>query len=58
LFVSKNWGAGGPATDIAVQALEMVKALERISLNIARKTGKPLEVLYLCRLPRFGMWRF
>jgi len=38
-------GAGGPASDIAIQAREMVKARERIAATIARQTGKPLEVV-------------
>ena len=31
------------ASDIAIQAREMVKARERIARTIARETGKPLE---------------
>ena len=38
-------GAGGQATDIAVQAREIVKARERIARTIARETGKPIEVV-------------
>ena len=33
------------ASDIAIQAREMVKARERIACTIARQTGKPLEVV-------------
>ena len=38
-------GAGGPASDIAIQAREIVKARERIARTIARETGKSLEVV-------------
>lgn len=36
-------GAGGPATDIAIQAREIVRAKERIAAVIARETGQTLE---------------
>jgi ATP-dependent Clp protease, protease subunit len=36
-------GAGGPATDIAIQAKEILRTRERIARVIARETGKPLE---------------
>ncbi|MCC7412752.1 MAG: ATP-dependent Clp protease proteolytic subunit [Gammaproteobacteria bacterium] len=36
-------GAGGPATDIAIQAKEILRTRERIARVIARQTGKPLE---------------
>ena len=36
-------GAGGQATDIAIQAREIVKARERIAAVISRETGQPLE---------------
>jgi ATP-dependent Clp protease protease subunit len=36
-------GAGGQATDIAIQAREIVKARERIAAVISRETGKPME---------------
>lgn len=36
-------GAGGPATDIAIQAREIVRAKERIAAVIARETGQPIE---------------
>jgi ATP-dependent Clp protease protease subunit len=42
LIHQPSGGAGGQATDIAVQAREIVKARERIARTIARETGKPL----------------
>jgi ATP-dependent Clp protease protease subunit len=36
-------GAGGPATDIAIQAREIIKTRERIARVIARQTGKDLQ---------------
>lgn len=36
-------GAGGSASDIAIQAQEIVKARERIAATIARETGQPLD---------------
>ena len=45
LIHQPSGGAGGPASDIAIQAREMVKARERIAGTIARQTGKPLEVV-------------
>lgn len=35
-------GAGGPATDIAIQAKEIIKTRERIAAIVARETGHPL----------------
>jgi len=35
-------GAGGPATDIAIQAKEILRTRERIARVIARQTGKEL----------------
>ena len=35
-------GVGGRATDIAIQARELVRARERIAATIARATGRPL----------------
>ena len=35
--------AGGPASDIAIHAQEIVKARERIAKTISRETGRPLE---------------
>lgn len=45
LIHQPSGGAGGPASDIAIQAQEIVKARERIARTIARETGKPLEVV-------------
>jgi ATP-dependent Clp protease protease subunit len=42
LIHQPSGGAGGPATDIAIQAREIVKARERIARVIARETGRPL----------------
>jgi ATP-dependent Clp protease protease subunit len=36
-------GAGGPATDIAIQAREIVKIRERMARLIARETGQTVE---------------
>ncbi|MDG9667348.1 ATP-dependent Clp protease proteolytic subunit [Hahella sp. CR1] len=36
-------GAGGPASDIAIQAKEILRARERIAHVVARQTGKPFE---------------
>ena len=36
-------GAGGPATDIAIQAKEIIKTRERIAKVIARQTGQSLQ---------------
>jgi ATP-dependent Clp protease protease subunit len=36
-------GAGGQATDVAIQAKEMLRTRERIARVIARETGQPLE---------------
>ncbi|MES2717782.1 MAG: ATP-dependent Clp protease proteolytic subunit [Pseudomonadota bacterium] len=36
-------GAGGQATDIAIQAREIVRTRERLARIIARETGQPLE---------------
>ena len=43
LIHQPSGGAGGQATDIAIQAREIVKARERIAAVIARETGQPLE---------------
>jgi len=45
LIHQPSGGAGGQATDIAIQAQEIVKARERIAHEIARETGKPLDVV-------------
>jgi ATP-dependent Clp protease, protease subunit len=36
-------GAGGPATDIAIQAKEIIRTRERIARVTARETGTPYE---------------
>ena len=38
-------GAGGQATDIAIQAKEILRTRERIAKVIARQTGKPLATV-------------
>ncbi|WKB51487.1 ATP-dependent Clp protease proteolytic subunit [Eleftheria terrae] len=43
LIHQPSGGAGGPASDIAIQAREIVKARERIARVIARETGQPLD---------------
>lgn len=45
LIHQPSGGAGGSASDIAIQAQEIVKARERIARTIARATGKPFEVV-------------
>lgn len=45
LIHQPSGGSGGPASDIAIQAREIVKARERIARTIARETGKPLEMV-------------
>eukprot|EP01137_Pigoraptor_chileana_P012183 Opistho-2@64252 len=42
LIHQPSGGAGGPASDIAIQAREIVKARERIAAVIARQTGQAL----------------
>jgi ATP-dependent Clp protease protease subunit len=36
-------GAGGPASDIAIEAKEIIKMRQRINKSIADATGQPLE---------------
>jgi ATP-dependent Clp protease protease subunit len=36
-------GAGGPATDIAIQAREILRTRERIARVVARETGHTVE---------------
>jgi ATP-dependent Clp protease protease subunit len=43
LIHQPSGGAGGQATDIAIQAREIVKARERIAAVISRETGQPLD---------------
>jgi ATP-dependent Clp protease protease subunit len=45
LIHQPSGGSGGPASDIAIQAREIVKARERIARTIARETSKPLEIV-------------
>jgi ATP-dependent Clp protease protease subunit len=45
LIHQPSGGAGGQATDIEIQARELVRVRERIAALIARETGKPLEVV-------------
>lgn len=47
LIHQPSGGSGGPASDIAIQAREIVKARERIARTIARETGKPLDTVLL-----------
>lgn len=43
LIHQPSGGAGGPATDIAIQAQEIGKARERIARTISEQTGQPLD---------------
>ena len=43
LIHQPSGGAGGPASDIAIHAQEILKARERIARVIARETGRPLD---------------
>jgi ATP-dependent Clp protease protease subunit len=43
LIHQPSGGAGGPASDIAIHAKEIIKARERIAQTIARETGKPYD---------------
>lgn len=43
LIHQPSGGAGGPASDIAIQAREIIKARERIAHVIARECGQPVE---------------
>jgi ATP-dependent Clp protease protease subunit len=36
-------GAGGPASDIAIQAKEILRTRERIARTTAKQTGRPFE---------------
>ncbi len=45
LIHQPSGGAGGRASDIAIQAREIIKARERIARTIARETGKSLETV-------------
>jgi ATP-dependent Clp protease, protease subunit len=43
LIHQPSGGAGGPASDIAIHAQEIIKARERIARTISRETGQPYE---------------
>jgi ATP-dependent Clp protease protease subunit len=43
LIHQPSGGFGGDATDIAIQAREIIKTRERINRTIAEQTGQPLE---------------
>jgi ATP-dependent Clp protease protease subunit len=43
LIHQPSGGAGGQATDIAIQAREILKARERIAEVISRETGQPMD---------------
>lgn len=43
LIHQPSGGTGGPASDIAIQADEILKARERIAQVIARQCGQPIE---------------
>ena len=45
LIHQPSGGAGGPASDIAIHAQEILKARERIARTIARETGKAFEAV-------------
>ena len=43
LIHQPSGGAGGPASDIAIHAQEIIKARERIARTISEATGQPLK---------------
>lgn len=45
LIHQPSGGAGGPASDIAIHAQEILKARERVARTIARETGKSFEAV-------------
>ncbi|WP_435531273.1 ATP-dependent Clp protease proteolytic subunit [Ramlibacter albus] len=45
LIHQPSGGAGGPASDIAIHAQEIIKARERIAQTISKATGKAYEVV-------------
>lgn len=47
LIHQPSGGAGGPATDISIQAQEIIKARERIARMIAKETGQSLETVMM-----------
>ena len=47
LIHQPSGGAGGPASDIAIHAQEIIKARERVARTIARETGQPFDSVML-----------
>ncbi|MGE4239359.1 ATP-dependent Clp protease proteolytic subunit [Ramlibacter sp.] len=47
LIHQPSGGAGGPASDIAIHAQEIIKARERIARTISRETGRPYDSVVL-----------
>jgi ATP-dependent Clp protease protease subunit len=45
LIHQPSGGAGGPASDIAIHAQEIIKARERIARTISRETGKSYDIV-------------
>jgi ATP-dependent Clp protease protease subunit len=45
LIHQPSGGAGGPASDIAIHAKEIIKARERIARTISRETGKSFDAV-------------
>lgn len=45
LIHQPSGGAGGPASDIAIHAREILRARTRVAQAIARETGKPLDAV-------------
>jgi ATP-dependent Clp protease protease subunit len=45
LIHQPSGGAGGPASDIAIHAREILRARQRVAQAIARETGKPLDAV-------------
>jgi ATP-dependent Clp protease protease subunit len=43
LIHQPSGGAGGPASDIAIHAQEIIKARDRVARTIARETGRPYD---------------
>jgi ATP-dependent Clp protease protease subunit len=47
LIHQPSGGAGGPASDIAIHAQEIIKARERVARTIARETGQAFDSVML-----------
>ena len=47
LIHQPSGGAGGPATDVSIQAREIIRARERIARTIAEQTDQPLDTVML-----------